>query len=252
MRFLLALQIAPALLPIGDDRIATTPPQPHRVVAEFLSQSAKPTVARNAANRLFGAMLGRALVEPPDDHRLTNPANNPAAMQALTEAFLEMNGDLPSFLKWIATSRWYAVDSAPPPGGNEDGDPEARYGARRVARPLTPGEWRDAVETALGVSLNLPTPPEAPLPRQLFTLNRGAIQRALQRPGNQVEALFLFESEPVRLVRGLYRLILSRDPREEELNAFLPLFDDPTLDPLQSGQDLAFALFASREFGSLR
>jgi len=47
----------------------------------------------------------------------------------------------------------------------------------------------------------------------------------------------------------LYRLVLSRDPRPGEADAFLPTLQKQGATGLV---DLAFALIAGREFGSLR
>ena len=131
------------------------------------------------------------------------------------------------------------------------GDPELLYMARREAKPLTTDQFKTAVEFVLGVSINHPKPPDSPLARQLYILNSGLIQIGLNTRGNQVSAVFDFQSDPKIQLDELYRLILSRDPRPKERQAFLPLFQK-TNDPQRTGKDLAYALLASREFGSLR
>jgi hypothetical protein len=64
-----------------------------------------------------------------------------------------------------------------------------------------------------------------------------------------VAAIGDFVSEPADQLRELFRLVLSRDPRPSEADAFLPTLQEQGAAGLG---DLAFALMAGREFGSLR
>ena len=59
----------------------------------------------------------------------------------------------------------------------------------------------------------------------------------------------LFAPDAKTRLRDLYLLLLSREPRDDEAAALLPDLEKGDVD---SVQDLAFALLASREFGSIR
>lgn len=242
--------VHPALLPISSKR----PPEKDGFEAEiawFATEGASDQFARNFANRLFGALVGRSLVSAADDHRLSNPSVHEPLLGALAEEFQKTGGSLRKMVKLIATSRVYALSSDPPSPGELKGDPELEYLARREARPLSPTQFKRAVEAVLGVRINRPAPPESPLARQLHVINSGLLQAGLNAPGNQVEAIFDFQPDPGEQLKELYQLILSRPPTEREFKALLPTLRGAE-DVRAAGKDLAFALLASREFGSLR
>ena len=243
-------EVEPELLPL----VESTPPaglSREKEIAWFILEAGRRQFARNMANRIFGKLMGRPLVDLPDDHRLTNPARHEPILDLLTEAFLEMDTQLRPFVKFIVTSKLYALSSDPPRGGSVAGDPELEYLARRSARPLSATQFKRAVESVLGVEIDHTPPPESPLARQLYLLNSGLIQEGIGHPGNQVDAIFDFEPHAQAQLTALYRLILTRDPRPDEQAAFLPLLQDASA-ARASGRDLAFALMAGREFGTLR
>ena len=242
--------VPPRLLPMGGP--APDGKKAHQeTVAWFVLENQESTFARNIANRIFGTLIGTPLVNLPDDHRLSNPAVHEPVMDLLTRRFVEGGTDFRKLVRFICTSRLYALSSDPPDPENLSGDPELKYMARREARSLSPEQFKRAVEFVLGVSIDRSAPPASPLARQLYVLNSGMIQAGLNTPGNQVEALFDFQPDPEACLVELYRLILCRNPEPEEAGAFLPMLKGAD-DIRGVGKDLAFALLASREFGSLR
>ncbi|MGB0582286.1 MAG: DUF1549 domain-containing protein, partial [Limisphaerales bacterium] len=242
--------VTPALLPLGDSR-PTQPMAPANTIAWFILDSDNDQFARNMANRVFSKLVGRSLVDLPDDHRITNPAVHESILTLLAERFRQDDTDVRSLVRFIVTSRLYAVGSEPTKPDQVSGDPEELYLARRSARPLTPSQFKNAVEFVLGVKIDRPAPPDSPLAQQLYIMNSGLIQTGLKTPGNQVDAIFDFQPDAGEQLNELYRLVLARDPRAQEQKAFLPLLQK-TKDAYQTGRDLAFALLAGREFGSLR
>ena len=241
--------VQPALLELNP----AAPPAPQRRPGDELTWSilggGHDQFGRNVVNRFFGILVGKHLVDAPDDHRLSNPAIHGALLDALVQKFERTDGDLRKLIRTIVTSRVYALASEPGEGRTLETDPAARYLARREARPLTPAQFMRAVESVLGVALQHEPPPESPLARQLYVLNSGLIQGGLAKPGNSVAAIGDFVIEPAQQLRELYRLVLSRDPRPGEADAFLPTLQKQGATGLG---DLAFALIAGREFGSLR
>ena len=64
-----------------------------------------------------------------------------------------------------------------------------------------------------------------------------------------------FETEPAKQLEQLFVLILSRPPNASERREFSPLLEDQSTAHTAAhtaARDLAFALIASREFGSIR
>ena len=75
-----------------------------------------PNFARVQANRIWFHMTGRALIEPVDDVRDTNPASNPALMETLERELRESSHDPRHLIRLIANSKTYQF-SADPRGG---------------------------------------------------------------------------------------------------------------------------------------
>jgi len=62
---------------------------------------------RNIANRLWGQMAGRALVEPVEFQYAANPPSNPQLLEMLADDFATMKYDIKGFLREIALSQTY-------------------------------------------------------------------------------------------------------------------------------------------------
>ncbi len=238
------------LLPLGNHR-APEDIKPEGTLAWFIIDSGNQQFARNMVNRILGKLIGAPIVDLPDDHRLTNPGVYEPMLDVLVEHFLDSETDFRKLVHFIVTSDLYAVSSFPPDEENVSGDPELRYLARREPRPLTPSQYKNAIEFVLGVSIDRPNLPDSPLAQQLYIMNSGLIQEGLNVPDNQVDAIFDFQPDPSQQLVEMYRLILSRDPRRGEVETFLSLLENSS-SPRTDGKDLAYALLAGREFGSLR
>ena len=95
-------EVEPKLLPL----VETTAPaglSREKEIAWFILEAGRRQFARNMANRIFGKLMGKPLVDLPDDHRLTNPARHEPILDLLTEVFLEMDTQLRPFVKFIVT-----------------------------------------------------------------------------------------------------------------------------------------------------
>jgi hypothetical protein len=196
-------------------------------------------------------MLGKHLTDGPGEHRLSNPAIHEPLMHLIAEQLRSEDYRIRPLLKLIATSQMYAVGSRPPEAGVLGGDPQLHFLARREAKSMSGEQFRQALGAVLGVGLPGLAPPDTPLTQQLHLLNSGIVQRALQSPGNQVDAIFDFETDPTEQLKQLFLLILSRPPSAAERREFLPLLKNQA-PARNAAKDLAFALIASREFGSIR
>jgi hypothetical protein len=74
-------------------------------LAPVLGDGHHPAFRRNIANRLWGFMFGRGLVEPVDLHHAGNPPTNPALLDLLTEGIAALKFDMKAFLREIALTR---------------------------------------------------------------------------------------------------------------------------------------------------
>jgi hypothetical protein len=78
-------------------------------LAEWITSKENPFFARNFANRYWAYLTGRGLVEPIDDMRATNPAGNPALLDALAKDFAKHNFDIKHLVRTICGSRVYRL-----------------------------------------------------------------------------------------------------------------------------------------------
>ncbi len=88
----------PTTQPSGDRR---------EILARWLTANSNPWFARNIANRAWAHFMGRGLVEPIDDFRLTNPPSNPQLLDALAADFVDNGYDYRNLTRTIVASAAY-------------------------------------------------------------------------------------------------------------------------------------------------
>lgn len=115
-------------------------------LADWLTVPDNPYFARAFVNRIWHALLGRGLVDPPDDLRETNPPTHPELLDRLTRQFVVADFDLRTTLRAIATS-------APYRRGADDGAnvERERFYAQAARRPLGAETLSDAIADVTGV-----------------------------------------------------------------------------------------------------
>jgi hypothetical protein len=67
---------------------------PLEALAAWLTHPANRLLAKVQANRIWFHLLGRGLVDPPDDFRATNPASHPELLDALADDFVKHKFDV--------------------------------------------------------------------------------------------------------------------------------------------------------------
>ena len=94
----------------ADGKTLSTPVSgvtPMEALAGWLTQDNR-QFARNMANRVFFHLMGRGIVDPPDDFRDSNPPSNPELLEYLTDELIRSNYSVRSLSKLILTSRMFA------------------------------------------------------------------------------------------------------------------------------------------------
>lgn len=114
---------APAAAPTGDPRVT---------LVNWLVAPDNPYYARNIVNRAWAHLLGRGIVEPIDDVRLTNPPSHPELLAALSKDFIEHRFDFRHLLKTIVASRTYQLSASVTPTNQADEQNFSRATLRRV------------------------------------------------------------------------------------------------------------------------
>ena len=228
-------------------------------ISEQLPKASNKDFARNMANRLWFALMGRGIVHPLDMHHSKNLGSHPELLDLLATEFATHNFDIKWLLRELAMSKTYQRSSLLV--GKESPDP--RYFATALERRLSADQLLQSVVIATGTDAktaealrpkfvkafaNQPREPEdeiAPsLKAALFVLHDEAVL-ALMKPaaGNLVERLSKLPAENV--AEELYLAILTRRPTADETATVAKVLRK---DPKALGR-LAWALIASMEFG---
>jgi hypothetical protein len=121
----------------------------YEVVAQWMTSPSNPWFARVMANWIFYHLMGKALVEPVDDFRLTNPPTHPELLDALAADFVEQGFRLKPLVRRIVLSSTYQRSAERLPGQPQ----EDRLFARAVVRRLTAEQLLDATAQTLDVPL---------------------------------------------------------------------------------------------------
>lgn len=147
---------APAINP-GPDRL--------QEMAAWMTSAQHPLFAKVQVNRAWAHLMGKGLVDPVDDFRLTNPPSNPALLDALAARFIHDGMKLKPLLRLLCASRTYQLSSVP---NATNADDEINF-SRAYIRRLPAESLLDALHAALGGELDMENYPD--------------IRRAVQIPG---------------------------------------------------------------------
>jgi hypothetical protein len=266
------------------------PPEedPRPVFADWLVAKNNPWFARNIVNRIWAWLLGRGIIQEPDDIRPDNPPANPELLAYLEKELVTGNYDLKHIYRLILNSRTYQQSSIP---ASDNPQAEALFAYYRVRRldaevlmdafSWIAGEGEDyssavpepfsflppeerSIELADGSitseflemfgrpardtgleseRTNTPTTEQ-----RLHLLNSSHIQQKIARSQRLRGLIRAANGDRERLVRGVYMIILSRDPTAAEVAAAQEYGKTPGLNQDQATQDLAWALMNSKEF----
>ncbi|HEX2489600.1 MAG TPA: DUF1549 domain-containing protein, partial [Blastocatellia bacterium] len=123
--------VAPKFL--GGETVKGEPGRDRReVLADWMTAPSNPFFARAIVNRFWKHFLGRGLVEPVDDFRVTNPPTNEALLDALAEDFIRRKYDLKHLFRTIAGSRVYQLSAQANGTNKEDKQFYSRFYLKRL------------------------------------------------------------------------------------------------------------------------
>ncbi|MSR54523.1 MAG: DUF1549 domain-containing protein [Gemmataceae bacterium] len=138
--------LAPRLLGSSEP---TKESDPLRLLANSVDRVDNPFFAKAQANRVWYHLIGRGLVEPIDDFRVSNPAENAPLLELLAKSFADNGFSLKSLVRLILSSRVYQ-HSASPAGTNAEDD---RHFSKSLVQPLEAEQLLDAVANVTGTKL---------------------------------------------------------------------------------------------------
>ena len=103
--------IAPKFL--GEDRPDTTGKDRRQILADWVASPKNPFFPRHIGNLVWAQYMGRGIVEPVDDSRISNPPSNPELMDALAAKLIEYNYDLRHIVRDVCNSATYQRTTRP-------------------------------------------------------------------------------------------------------------------------------------------
>lgn len=111
------------------------------IFAEWLTRPDNPFFAKIEANRIWSHLLGRGIVDPPDDFRDSNPPSNAALLESLSADFVKSGFDRKHVIRTILNSRTYQSSFEP----NDFNKDDTKYFSHYQPRLLSAEQLLDAI-----------------------------------------------------------------------------------------------------------
>jgi hypothetical protein len=248
------------------------------VLAKWLASSENPWFAKNLANIVWAHFMGRGIIDPVDDVRISNPAVNPELLDVLGAKFTEYDYNFKKLVRDICTSRTYQLSSHANESNALDDRNFSHAGIRRLRAEVLLDcisqvtETKDkfqglprgarAVEIADGnattyflstfgratretvCSCEVKTEPN--LSQALHLLNGNTVSDKINE-GGVIKAMLKTGKKRDEIIEDLYFRCFSRKPTAKELSNLEPFFKDPKKED-QVLTDLFWSLLNSKEF----
>ena len=268
--------------PLGSPATALQPQDdPRAALATWLTGQENPFFARMFANRYWKHFFSRALVEPEDDLRVTNPPVNPALLDALAAEFTKSGYDMKAFVRLICTSSTYQLSSLP----NEHNATDRQNFSRFYPRRLQAEVLLDAIDAVTGLTTRFPGHPatgravslpddsfntssyfltvfgrpenssacecertqDSSLAQSLHLLNSKGIQEKLTNGNGSATALAKDTRPAEERLKQLFVTAYARQPQPEELKKATDYLTKKNGDQ-GAWEDMVWALLNTKEF----
>jgi Protein of unknown function (DUF1553)/Protein of unknown function (DUF1549) len=204
-------------------------------LAAWMTSPANPWFARAIVNRVVKHYLGRGLVEPVDDFRVTNPPSNEALLDALAKDFVRSGYSLRHTIRLILNSRVYQLSSEPNETNRDDDINYSRYSVKR----LMAEQLIDAITQVTGV-------PEKyqgfPLGTRAMSIPQGAPSYFLQAFGRMRAREVICERDQQPAMNQAMHLI-SGDTLQRQITAKNSRLGQWLEDPSLTDEEILKRLF---------
>ena len=276
-----------AVFPDGTPVQLTLDRDPREVFADWLITPQNPWFTQNIANRAWSWLVGRGIIQEPDDVRPDNPPCNPELLAFLERKLIADHYDLKRLFRLILNSSTYQLSSIAKTTKPEGEANFAQYPLRRLEAEVLVDALNGITGTTEKYSSPIPEPftyiPEGqrsialadgsttssflemfgrpsrdtglesernnrPTANQrLHMLNSTHIQSKLEQ-SKKIQALLQGKNTPQDVVKGIYLIILSRPPTDEEIKLVTKYVQSDVATRKEAAVDLAWALINSAEF----
>jgi len=276
-----------AILPDGKGVQLSPERDPRQVFADWLIDPANPWFKRNIANRVWFWLMGRGIIQEPDDIRPGNPPSNPELLNFLQDQLVAAHYDLKHLFRLILNSQAYQLSCIPKSDNPAAAANFASYPLRRLDAEVLIDALDSITGTTESYSSAIPEPfTYVPVEQRSIALPDGSITspfletfgRSPRDTGLELERnnhpsatqeLNLLNSADVRqklqqgpgiqtilrsggganpVIDQLYLAILSRFPTAQERSEAAAYARSANLRPREAAIDIAWALINSAEF----
>ena len=251
---------------------------PRGQLADWMARHDNPFFARALVNRYWKHFFGRGLVDPEDDMRVTNPASNPALLDALAAEFIDSSFDLKHLIRTIVNSQTYQLSATPNEYNENDTQNFSRYYPRRLKAEvlldsidvLTATPTRFAGLPVGTRAVQLPDNAFDSYFLTVFGRPESASACECERTGdaNLAQHLLLLNSKEIQAklvsgrsvrlagdsrnhadkIRELYLTALSREPDPEEITIATAHIDKNKDNVRAAYEDIIWSLINTKEF----
>ena len=250
--------------PLGGDELdILAEDDPRDDLASWITDEKNPFFAPMLVNRYWKHFFNRAIVEPEDDMRVTNPPTNPELLQALSNQFISTGYDIKDLIRTICNSTTYQLSAIPNEHNAGDRQNYSRYypkrlpaevlldsidrmtgsptsfagqlpGTRAVALPDDSYNSSSYFLTVFGrpemdSACECERAQGASLAQTLHLLNSKNIQDKLSGAGGNAQKL---TSQKERVnedkITELYKLAFSRNPKDDEMKTAIGYIKNKT------------------------
>ncbi|MDB5387867.1 MAG: hypothetical protein JWM11_3513 [Planctomycetaceae bacterium] len=272
---------------LGGESPVESSSDPRRALAQWLTSPDNKMFSRNLANRIWAHFLGRGIIEPVDDVRVSNPPVNGPLLTALSEHLVKSGFNLRALVRDICNSRVYQLSISPNASNardtrqfsharlrrlrsdilldsivavtdsprNFDGFPAGTKAVEYYPRSSGGTEgpnFGDAFFATFGRSSRATIcaceTKREPTLSQALHLVAGDTLRDRLASGGVVQKLVETKATPEEIIDGLFIRVLSRHPTTGELTATRALVGEAIKDQA-AYEDIFWSLLNSTEFG---
>ncbi len=254
--------------------------QDRRVVfANWLTNNSNPFFAKSLANRIWGHVVGKGIVDPVDDFRDSNPPSNPELLNYLADELLKSGFSSRHLIRTIMNSRVYQLSSQ----RNKFNSDDETYFSHATTRMLTAEQLLDAICAVTGQpeefsgmpggtkAIDLVDPPEghkflqvfgqpqrelpcecerstdSNLSQALQLINGPTVHNKLRSETGNVHRWVAEGKSDAEIIDLLYQAALSRSALPQE-QATAQAHIKASEDRVRAVEDVAWAVINSKEF----
>lgn len=273
-----------------DGKIIQLKPEddPRQIFADWLIEPNNQWFACNITNRVWFWLMGRGIINEPDDIRADNPPTNPELFSFLEKELVRSKYNLQHIYRLILNSRTYQQSSILRSSNPQAEAMFACYPVRRIDAEVLIDALNQIGGTGESYSSNIPEPftfiPEGQRTikledgsitsqflemfgrpardtglesernnqssdfQRLYMLNSNDIKNKIERSPRLREQAEAAKGNRTQLIKNIYLTILSRYPTQAESDIAEKYFQSEGMMRKAAIEDLAWALINTKEF----